>query len=304
MKIIKKRVWIILVMASVLIFTGCGNSNNAEEPVGADSQMTENEPDELFSIDGKVLEVNETSILINESGYENGECYLTISDDTVIYVDGEKTDISMIEAGQTIIAMYTGGIEETYPGRIKEVKEIIAEYPSATEGNIAADEEMITFTGVIIDHTLESLVPVICVKTLEEEVIPYEAVYFELSDDEADWALRIDADVTITCKVGFSEGVPFGTLISITEAKTDQAAIPFTEGQIEEAKQAALTYYKDTVFTVDRIDYFAGDLPYGSGDAFCNFIVAVSKDGVMQEPGRTISMQFNNGIWEVANEGY
>ena len=235
MKIIKKRVWIILVMASVLIFTGCGNSNNAEEPVGADRQMTENEPDELFSIDGKVLEVNETSILINESGYENGECYLTISDDTVIYVDGEKTDISMIEAGQTIIAMYTGGIEETYPGMIKEVKEIIAEYPSATEGNIAADEEMITFTGVIIDHTLESLVPVICVKTLEEEVIPYEAVYFELSDDEADWALRIDADVTITCEVGFSEGVPFGTLISITEAKTDQAAIPFTEGQIEEA---------------------------------------------------------------------
>ena len=321
MKIIKKRVWIILVMASVLIFTGCGNSNNAEEPVGADSQMTENEPDELFSIDGKVLEVNETSILINESGYENGECYLTISDDTVIYVDGEKTDISMIEAGQTIIAMYTGGIEETYPGMIKEVKEIIAEYPSATEENMStegiadypaaimvndtiylvedvpmsveiddsaifgytesftdtfpenngetnfnpelgmpyaqvagkiavlyknewylgtpfsnvADENTITFTGVIIDHTLESLVPVICVKTLEEEVIPYEAVYFELSDDEADWALRIDADVTITCKVGFSEGVPFGTLISITEAKTDQAAIPFTEGQIEEA---------------------------------------------------------------------
>lgn len=105
----KKRVLFVLVIAAVLMFTGCGNSNSVEGASGADSQMTENEPDELFSIEGKVLEVNETNILINESGYENGECYLTISDDTIISLDGEKADISMIAAGQTIRAMYTGG---------------------------------------------------------------------------------------------------------------------------------------------------------------------------------------------------
>ena len=299
----KKRILFVLVIAAVLTFTGCGNSNSAEVPIEADSQMTENEPDELFSIEGKVLEVNETNILINESGYENGECYLTISDDTVISLDGEKADITMIAVGQTVRAMYTGGIEETYPGNIKDVKEIIAEHPSATEEKPGADEDMITFNGTIIDHVVEPTVPIVCVKPVEN-ALPYETVYFELSDDEADWASRIGKDVTITCKVGFSEGLPFGTLISIAEAETDQAEILFTEDQIEEARQAAIAYYGGTVLTVNSIEYFAGDLPYGGGDGCCNFMVGVSKDGVMQEPGRTISLQLNNGIWEVVNEGY
>ena len=207
----KKRVLIVLIMTAVLMFNGCGNSGSAEEPIGADSPMTENEPNELFSIEGKVLEVNETNILINESGYENGECYLTISDDTVISVDGEKADITMIAVGQTVKAMYTGGIEEIYPSRIKEVKEIVAENPSASEENPGADEEMITFNGTIIDHVVESTVPIVCVKPVKN-ALPYEAVYFELSDNEADWESQIGTDVTITCKVGFSEGVPFGML--------------------------------------------------------------------------------------------
>lgn len=299
----KKRLVAILLIVFVLMITGCGNSNSAEESIGADGQIIENEPDELFSIEGTVLEVNDTNILINESGYGNGECYLTISDDTVISLDGEKVDISMIKAGQIIKAMYTGGIDDTYLSRIGGVKEVIAEYPSATEGNIAAGEDMITFNGTIIDHVVESLVPIVCVKPVEN-TLPYEVVCFELPDDEAEWALQIGTDVIITCKVDFSERLPFGTLVSIAEAEIDQTVIPFTEEQIEAAKQAALAYYEDTVFTVDSIEYFTGDLPYGGGDGCCNFIVGVSKDGIMQEPGRTISLQLNNGIWEVVNEGY
>ncbi len=34
------------------------------------------------------------------------------------------------------------------------------------------NENAIIFTGVIVDHTVASLVPVDCVKTLEEEEIP------------------------------------------------------------------------------------------------------------------------------------
>lgn len=67
---------------------------------------------------------------------------------------------------------------------------------------------------------LEPCIPV-------ENALPYEAVYFELPDDETDWASRTGTDVIITCKVG-----------------------------------------------------------------------------VMQEPGRTISLLLNDGIWEVVNEGY
>ena len=91
--------------------------------------------------------------MINESGYENGECYLIISDDTVIYVDGEKSDISMIEVGQSIKAVYTGGIEEIYPSMINEVIEIIAEHPSGTERNLVAGENTITLDGVTMEVT-------------------------------------------------------------------------------------------------------------------------------------------------------
>lgn len=85
-----------------------------------------------------------------------------------------------------------------------------------------SDENTLTFTGTIIDHVLESLVPVVCVKTLEENVIPYEAVFFELPDDEADWGLRVGKVVTITCEDSFSEQAPyFGTLISIEDAEVN-----------------------------------------------------------------------------------
>ena len=64
--------------------------------------------------------------------------------------------------------------------------------------------------------------PVICVKTLDEEVIPYEAVFFELPEGEEDWALKIGAVVLITCSGGFTEPAPhYGTLISINDADID-----------------------------------------------------------------------------------
>lgn len=85
------------------------------------------ETQELLTIEGTVLEINATNILINESVFENGECYLIVSEDTVVYIGGEKSDTSMIEVGQNIKAMYTGGIEEIYPGIINEVTEIIVE---------------------------------------------------------------------------------------------------------------------------------------------------------------------------------
>ena len=38
----RKRIAFILVTACVLLITGCADSNNAEVPIGADSQMIEN----------------------------------------------------------------------------------------------------------------------------------------------------------------------------------------------------------------------------------------------------------------------
>ena len=58
----KKRLVVVLVMA-VVILAGCGNSNSAEESIGADNKMTENEidTDEPSSLDGVTMEVTEYS---------------------------------------------------------------------------------------------------------------------------------------------------------------------------------------------------------------------------------------------------
>jgi uncharacterized protein YkuJ len=83
---------------------------------------------------------------------------------------------------------------------------------------------------------------------------------------------------------------------------TDELSSLTTE-QIEEAKQAALDYYANTVFEVNAMNYIeVGSSPFSEGD--CNFSVNVSKDGVVQEPDRIISLKKNGNTWEIVGEGY
>lgn len=58
----KKRLVTVLVMVVVMV-AGCENSNSVEEPIGADSQMTENEIDTDVPslLDGVTMEVTEYS---------------------------------------------------------------------------------------------------------------------------------------------------------------------------------------------------------------------------------------------------
>ncbi|MDE6640312.1 MAG: hypothetical protein K2K63_07300 [Acetatifactor sp.] len=87
-------------------------------------------------------------------------------------------------------------------------------------------------------------------------------------------------------------------------AEEGEKASYLTAEQIEDAKQAALAYYKGTVFSVNSIEYIEGKLPYGDTEGNCNFTVNVSKDGVVQEPDRTISLHLDQDGWKVVNEGY
>lgn len=190
----------VLVMVFILMITGCGSSDNAEEPVGADDQMTEN------------------------TGQAETE-------------------------------------EKTIKGSIADEVGTISD---------VAEENTIAFTGTIIDHVLETLVPVVCVKTLEKDVIPYDAVFFELPADEADWGLRIGAVVTITC------------------------ADTFTEQQIEEAKGIAFDYFTDV-----NIEYLE-EKHYVNGIDCCNFIFRFNRKGDA-EPVRIISLQLDSGVWEIIN---
>ena len=154
--------------------------------------------------------------------------------DTVYLMEGDPMPA---EVDESAIIGYTESYTGTFPENNGETNfnpELGMPY-AQVEGGIAvlyrnewyigtpfSNEHTTAFPGIIIDHTLESLVPVICVRTLDEEVIPYEIVFFELPEGEEDWALKIGAVVLITCSGGFTEPEPhYGILLSINDADID-----------------------------------------------------------------------------------
>lgn len=105
--------------------------------------------------------------------------------------------------------------------------------------------------------------------------------------------------------IPYQESTPLNPGFDMEKMQAEWPGTTLTEEQIEEAKQAALAWYEGTVFSVNRIEYFEGRLPYGEETANdCNFIVNVSKGGVVQEPDRTISLRLEEDGWRVVNEGY
>ncbi len=64
------------------------------------------------------------------------------------------------------------------------------------------------------------------------------------------------------------------------------------------AYEAAEEYYAETVFKVISMEAVSAT------EEEIVFSVCVSKDGVIQEPNRSIILQKEDGLWEVANEGY
>lgn len=150
----------------------------------------------------------------------------------------------------------------------------------------------ITFTGTIVDNVIESLVPVILVDVEENSGLSYDKVLFELTEEQKDWELKVGTRVQIVCSDIFQESLPpIGNLISITEAAPPNDAL-------KKADDAARAYYENTVLEVVSMELISQSAEEIS------FSVCVSKGGVVQEPNRTIFLQFVNGSWEVVNEGY
>ena len=149
----------------------------------------------------------------------------------------------------------------------------------------------ITFTGTIIDKVIESLVPIILVDVEENSGLSYDKVLFELTEEQKDWELKIGTRVQIVCSDIFQESTPpIGNLISITEAAPND--------ELKIADEAARAYYENTVFEVVSLELKS------QTENKIIFSVCASKDGVIQEPNRTITLQLNNETWEVVNEGY
>ena len=73
---------------------------------------------------------------------------------------------------------------------------------------------------------------------------------------------------------------------------------PFTEEELNQARQAALDYYSGTVFDVTEL-VFEEQLANT-----VSFTVKCSKGGVKVDPDRAIVLECTDGAWTVVNEGY
>lgn len=84
----------------------------------------------------------------------------------------------------------------------------------------------------------------------------------------------------------------FGCVSDGTEtAQTEDAAL-------RAAEEAALAYYDETVFTVEALTLLRAE----GNEAV--YSVLVRKGNALQDPARTITLQYEDGEWRVVNEGY
>lgn len=110
----------------------------------------------------------------------------------------------------------------------------------------------------------------------DSEAIPRDILYSQ--DDSPAWNEEYSFEDASVIEDNYKEAAP-----------NDEAKI---------ADEAARAYYENTVFEVVSLELKS------QTENEIIFSVCASKDGVIQEPNRTITLQLNNGTWEVMNEGY
>ena len=86
--------------------------------------------------------------------------------------------------------------------------------------------------------------------------------------------------------------------VSEPDASLPETPAPLTDEDKAAAHQAALDYYQNTVFEVDTLT----EIEPRQGEVA--FRVACSKGGAKVDPDRTITLERQNGVWTVINEGY
>ena len=91
----------------------------------------------------------------------------------------------------------------------------------------------------------------------------------------------------------------------ISSIKNERKSVyKLSKKQIKKAEIAAIRYYSKTIFTVNYIKFDKKGSAKLHGKKY-QFIVNVSKEGIVQNPDRMIILKKNRkGIWKVTNEGY
>lgn len=133
-----------------------------------------------------------------------------------------------------------------------------------------------------------------------DEIIQFYVAQELLDDEELQYLKGIQSNRNgiheITSEDSFidrpdSESIPRNILHSQDDS-------PAWNEELKIADEAARSYYENTVFEVVSLELKS------QTENEISFSVCVSKGGIVQEPDRTIFLEFVNGHWEVVNEGY
>lgn len=209
-------------------------------------ELTDNEDSTIAALPEEMR----NDIIVMEITFENGKTTtkaitISLSDDGTFFAAFDDYRISEEDA------FINRPDSEAIPHDIlysQNGDELINENKAATEEIVT--ENTITFSGTIVENTIDTLAYVILVEPHENE-LPYDAVFFELPDEEAEWGLRIGEAVTITCLDTFTEPAPhYGTLISITEEISDD------EGETVQNTPSITPAAAPTIFDkLNELDY-------------------------------------------------
>lgn len=124
---------------------------------------------------------------------------------------------------------------------------------------------------------------------VEEESLSSEEIETPSDTSSYDDENETEADTTIG-----SEEIASDEIID----EIDMDRLPINWGTPDGPEIAAENYYNNTVFELVSLEVLR------SSKEYVLFSVISKKDGELVEPNRTIELRYEDGTWNVVNEGY
>ena len=86
--------------------------------------------------------------------------------------------------------------------------------------------------------------------------------------------------------------------VNLEISQPEQDSIIYDEMEMEAVEEVIRDYYGKTVFSIESMDLDR------QTETTIVYTICASKDGVVQEPNRSIYLELKDGMWQVVNEGY
>ena len=150
----KKFVWfsVLAVILAIFVVVGCTSESVEPEPEPEPISGT------VYSIEnGRILVVSgiEDVNIPRNQWFEQGKraVYFAIEDDTVVELNGEQVDTTLIARGQDVDVFHAGFLAESYPEQGSALRVVITDAEAAEEEHTDSGR----FIGVMVNGTDELL---------------------------------------------------------------------------------------------------------------------------------------------------